>query len=73
MQVPEEMISAVAESARLPLFVGGGIREPAAARARIEAGASVVVVGSALEGQRDAGLLAELAEAVHLRESRQSV
>ena len=73
MQVPEEMIAAVAESARLPLLVGGGIREPAAARARIEAGASVIVVGSALEGQREAGLLAELADAAHSRGSGQSV
>jgi putative glycerol-1-phosphate prenyltransferase len=72
-QVPEEMISAVAESARLPLIVGGGIREPAAARTRVEAGASVIVVGSALEGDRDPGLLAEMADAAHLRGAGQSV
>ncbi len=65
LSVPAEMITAVAETAALPLFVGGGIRRPEEARAAIEAGAAVIVVGSVLEGTRDIGLVTAFAEAVH--------
>jgi len=61
--VPEAMIRTVAANTGLPLFVGGGIRTPEAAGAAARAGATVVVVGNALEGSPE--MMAELAAAVH--------
>lgn len=47
--VPEEMVKKVRETIRVPLIVGGGVREPETAKALWQSGANVVVVGSALE------------------------
>ncbi len=69
LAVPVEMVEAVAGATGLPLFVGGGIRDADAVRERVVAGAAVVVVGSALEGAWESGLLTELAEAAHTAES----
>ena len=61
--VPTELIAAVSSATDVPLIVGGGIRDPERARLDVEAGADVVVVGNAIEG--DPGLIRELAAAVH--------
>jgi len=61
--VSPEMIQAVRQSVDLPITVGGGIRTPEAAFEICQAGANVVVVGTAVE--ENPMLLAELAEAVH--------
>jgi putative glycerol-1-phosphate prenyltransferase len=66
MSVPEEMIRAVSSYVTLPLIVGGGIRTPEAAREKVRAGASFVVVGNAIEGMRDPTLIRELADAIHV-------
>ena len=42
--VPEDMISLVASSVGVPLMVGGGIRTPEAAAAKVRAGATIVIV-----------------------------
>jgi len=63
--VPEEMISAVADYCGLPVIVGGGIRRPEQAAARVQAGASFVVVGTRLEFENDFGYMADMADAVH--------
>ncbi len=63
--VPEEMIEAVAGYASIPIIVGGGIRRPEDAAARVAAGASFVVVGSILETGGDASLVRAFVEAVH--------
>lgn len=47
--VSVEMIGAVRESTELPLIVGGGIRKPEDAFRAARAGATVVVIGNALE------------------------
>ena len=60
--VPEEMIHKVASHTSIPLFVGGGMRTPEAAYAASRAGATVVVVGNAIE--QDPLLIRELATAV---------
>jgi len=68
--VPDEMIEAVANYCSLPVIVGGGIRDPEIARAKVEAGAGFVVTGKVVE-DGDEELLAalgELSAAVHLRE-----
>ena len=67
--VPEEMVRAVSEYIDIPVVVGGGITSPDACAALLEAGASFVVVGNALEGDTDRNLLSELACAVHPKET----
>ena len=63
--VPEEMVRSVTESASLPLIVGGGIRRPEDAAARVAVGASFIVTGNVLEARREAGLIQEFAQAIH--------
>jgi heptaprenylglyceryl phosphate synthase len=46
--------------------VGGGIRTPEEARAKVEAGASFIVTGNVLETTQNGNLMAELAAAVHI-------
>lgn len=47
--VSPEMIAAVRANVALPIIVGGGIRDAATARALCQAGADVLVVGTAFE------------------------
>ena len=61
--VSEEMIRKVAGHTEVPLFVGGGMRTPEATYLAAKAGATVVVVGNAIE--RDPLLIRDLAAAVH--------
>lgn len=67
--VPDEMVRAVSEYCALPIVVGGGIRDPGTARAKVEAGASFVVTGKVVEdGRADLrARLTELSAAVHLK------
>lgn len=66
--VSEEMIAKVARNTSNPLFIGGGMRTPEAAHIAASAGASVVVVGNAIE--KDPGLIREMAAAVHAGNQR---
>ena len=63
--VPDEMISGIKQMCNLPLVVGGGIRSPEIARQKVKAGASFIVTGNVLEGERKNGIIAEFAEAIH--------
>ena len=47
--VPDEMIKAIKKEISIPIIVGGGIRDGKEARAKIEAGANVIVTGSLIE------------------------
>lgn len=58
-----ETIRAVREATPLPLFVGGGIREPEQAVQALKAGADIVVVGTIVEENPDR--LPALCQAVH--------
>jgi phosphoglycerol geranylgeranyltransferase len=60
--VPPEMVRAVRGALRIPLIVGGGIREPNAAKAALSAGADVIVTGTIAE--RDPVKLKAIIEAV---------
>ncbi len=60
--VPEGMIESVRGAVSVPLLVGGGIRTPEQAAAKLRAGADMLVVGNAIE--QDPGLIRELADAV---------
>lgn len=61
--VSAEMIAAVRKSVELPIIVGGGIRDANTARILCEAGADVIVVGTAVE--QDPETVFALSEAVH--------
>lgn len=61
--VPFEMIRAVRKATELPLFVGGGIRTPDQAAKAAQAGADIIVVGTAIE--HDQAVLPALCQAVH--------
>jgi putative glycerol-1-phosphate prenyltransferase len=63
--VPEEMLEAVTGYISIPIIVGGGLQRPEDAEARVEAGASFVVVGSVLEARRDASTVRAFAQAIH--------
>ncbi|MDI6739556.1 MAG: geranylgeranylglyceryl/heptaprenylglyceryl phosphate synthase [Candidatus Edwardsbacteria bacterium] len=63
--VPEAMIAGVAKHAGLPVFVGGGIKTPEDAAARVKAGAAAVVIGNILE--KNLGLAKQFARTIHFR------
>jgi len=65
--VPEAMIQAVASYVTLPVVVGGGIKTPAEARQKVEAGARIVVTGNVLEKETTSQLIGEFARAIHCR------
>ncbi len=60
--VPAEMIRRVKQNISVPLIVGGGLRTPELALKSLEAGADVIVVGNAIEKDKD--LIFSIAEAV---------
>jgi phosphoglycerol geranylgeranyltransferase len=59
--ISEEMIHKVSSHIDIPLFIGGGIKTPEKVYANCTAGASVIVVGNAIE--KDPMLIQELAYA----------
>lgn len=63
--VPESMVNAVASYIDIPILVGGGLTSPDNCAARIEAGASFVVVGNLLENDPRFTYLKELTAATH--------
>lgn len=63
--VPDEMIRAVSAGVNIPVIVGGGIRSPETVAAKVEAGASFIVVGNHLENSGNSGDLRAFVEAAH--------
>jgi len=61
MPVSTQIISEVCKYVDLPIIVGGGLRNPEQVKAARSAGASMVVVGNALE--KDLGILKDLVSA----------
>jgi len=58
--VTPEMISEVAQNISIPVIVGGGLRNPSQVKDAAKAGASMVVVGNAIEtDERDLALMVE--------------
>lgn len=70
--VPDEMISAIHETCAAPLAVGGGLRTPEEVARKVQAGAQLIVVGTALEQRPEAAYLADLAAAAHVSEAARS-
>ena len=65
--VPDAMIRAVASEVGIPVVVGGGIRTSATIVSKIEAGASLIVVGNHLEGEGTDAELRRFVGAAHGR------
>ena len=63
--IPDELIFAANKVTDIPLIVGGGIRTPDEAQAKVKAGASFIVTGNILETSENGNLMAEMAAAVH--------
>lgn len=61
--VSEKMIQRVASAIKIPLIVGGGIKDPEKAYLNCNAGADIIVVGNAIE--KNSSLIKEIASAVH--------
>jgi phosphoglycerol geranylgeranyltransferase len=61
--VSEQMIKSVKQNIKVPLMVGGGIKSAEQAASAIQAGADLIVVGSAFEKEPD--MLLAIADAVH--------
>lgn len=66
--VPKEMVHAVSKTVRMPVIVGGGIRNPDTARELVSAGASFVVTGNFFETNGNSGKMKEFARAIHFKQ-----
>lgn len=67
--VPDEMVKAVSEQCSIPIIVGGGIRDSATARKKVESGASIVVTGNFFENENNWDLIKEFSNAIHIKNS----
>ncbi len=65
--VPDAMIRAVSQVVELPVIVGGGIRSPQEAAAKVAAGAGFVVIGNFFESAQHRAAIAEFAAAIHAK------
>ncbi len=63
--VPEDLIMRVRQAINLPIIVGGGIKSPQEANRKVEAGASIVVVGNHFQKDNNSVLIEEFANAIH--------
>jgi len=68
--VPAKLIEVVRGAISQPLIVGGGVRRPEQAEAAFSAGADVVVVGSAFEGNASSLLFESFGAVAATRRSR---
>jgi putative glycerol-1-phosphate prenyltransferase len=68
--VPADMIRMVRALVDIPVVVGGGIRNPAAAAEKVAAGASIVVIGNHFEDGSNRTQLRAFADAVHTGHSQ---
>jgi putative glycerol-1-phosphate prenyltransferase len=61
--VSEAVVSAVKKSIDIPLIIGGGVRSAEKAKALFDAGADLIVVGNAIEGNKE--LIGEMAAIIN--------
>jgi len=62
--IPNHLIEAVKSYIEIPIIVGGGIRTPESAYEKVQAGASFVVTGTAIEDD-NTNIIKEFADAIH--------
>lgn len=67
LPAPEKMVSAVKNEISIPLIVGGGIRHAAEAQSSINAGADIIVTGTAIENRNKKLILQEIVDAVKMQ------
>lgn len=67
LSVPEMMIRMISASVSIPLIVGGGIRKPEDAAAKVRAGASFIVTGNVLEQDGNHHLIHKFSNAIHIK------
>ncbi len=65
LTIPDEVIISVSKTCTLPIIVGGGIKTPAVAAAKVRAGASFIVTGNVLEYPGGTELMSEISQAIH--------
>jgi putative glycerol-1-phosphate prenyltransferase len=66
LSVPDQMVTAVANSVEIPIIVGGGIITPQDARNKIASGADIIVIGNHFENNNDNNnLILEFSDAIH--------
>ncbi|CUT00976.1 putative glycerol-1-phosphate prenyltransferase [Candidatus Kryptobacter tengchongensis] len=66
--VPIEIIQKIKSFVKIPLIVGGGIRDPETALEKVKAGADIIVTGNILEnisGKNAKSLISEFVNAIH--------
>ena len=66
--IPDQIVKAVSGYIDIPVIVGGGIRSPQEARAKVEAGATFIVTGNVYDDDSNIKLAQEFARAVHVKE-----
>ena len=62
--VPEEMITAVKKCVKIPVIVGGGIRDAETAKKKLEAGADIIITGNLLSAKNGIEEMKKIAETV---------
>lgn len=62
--IPSAIVEVVKEEVSIPVVVGGGIRTAASARELVDAGADILVTGTAVELIKDASQLRAILEAI---------
>ena len=62
--IPNHLLEAVKRYIDIPIIVGGGIRTPESAYEKVQAGASFVVTGTAIEND-DTNIIKAFADAIH--------
>lgn len=67
--VPKEMVQKVSRSVKVPITVGGGIRNPDVAHELASSGASFIVTGNFFEENGNSGMLREFARAIHFKKT----
>lgn len=63
LPVPDDMITVVKQYVSIPIIVGGGLRSPEVAAAKVRAGADFIVTGNVIE--ENTQLMRQFAEAIH--------
>ncbi len=68
--VEDSLIRAIVQTCSRPLIVGGGLKTPEIVARKVEAGATFVVVGNAIENRWERSFVSELASATHVAQPR---
>ena len=64
-----EMIKDVSKNVSVPVIVGGGIKTPDEARAKVNAGAKIIISGNLFEDENNWDLIPKFCSAVHTKQA----